>query len=124
MSTMTDTNKDRETMRKALDSLLDQARSTDPDWALTNESPLSVERSGKYVNVLFSTGGPHTELLAEYWDDESAEYWFENEPAGAWFTYKDWGTREDLYISPQDAGLIMTAIMRDPEEVGQDGDDD
>ena len=124
MSTMTDTNKDRETMRKALDSLLDQARSTDPDWALTNESPLSVERSGKYVNVLFSTGGPHAELLAEYWDDESAEYWFENEPAGAWFTYKDWGTREDLYISPQDADLIMTAIMRDPEEVGQAGDDD
>lgn len=114
MSTMTD----RDKMTPALAHLMGRATSTDPDDALTFETPLSLEVSGKYVNVLFSTGGPHTELLAEYWDTESAEYWYENEPAGAWFTRKDWGSREDVYISALDAGLIMQAITRDPDEMG------
>ena len=110
--------------RETVKSLLERAESTDPDWALHMETPLGVERSGKYVNVLFSTGGPHTELLAEYWDEESAEYWFENEPAGAWVTYKDWGTREDLYISATDAATIMRALGRDPGELtGEDEDE-
>ena len=125
MSTMTDQT-DREKMAAALASLLEQAESTDPDWALTNETPLSLEVSGKYVNVLFSTGGPHTEFTAEYWDAESAEYWFENEPAGGWFTRKDWGTREDVYVAAYTAELIMQAITRAPEtleEVDADTDE-
>ena len=109
----------RDRMREHLSSLLERAESTDQDWALTNESPLSVERSGKYVNVLFSTGGPHTEITVEYDDDEAGEYWFENEPQGAWFTYMDWGTREDVYIPRYDAQKIMQAIMRDPSELGR-----
>lgn len=117
MSTMSDTT-ERDKLTAALADLLARAESTDQDDALTNESPLSLEVSGKFVNVLFSTGGPHTELLAEYWSAEDAEYWFENEPAGAWFTRKDWGTREDVYISSHDAEKIMQAITRDPDEMG------
>jgi hypothetical protein len=123
---MTDTQTDREKMAASLASLLERAESTDPDWALTNETPLSLEVSGKYVNVLFSTGGPHTELTAEYADAEDAEYWFENTPQGAWFTRMDWGTREDKYIGPHDAGSIMQAITRDTEgleEVDADTDE-
>ena len=120
MGSMTKDETDRDKMRGHLTSLLERAGSTDPDWALTDESPLSVEVSGKYVNVLFSTGGPHTELTAEYDDAEAAEYWFENVPQGAWFTYMDWGTREDVYISRHDAGTILAAIMRDPEELDDD----
>ena len=122
MSNMTDQT-DRDKMTAALAYLMERAESTDPDSALTNESPLSLEVSGKYVNVLFSTGGPHTEFTAEYWDAESAEYWFENEPAGGWFTRKDWGSREDMYISALDAGLIMQAITRDPDEMGAGEDE-
>lgn len=117
MSTMTNTQTDRDKMQGHLDSLLERAASIDPDWALTNEAPLSLEVSGKYVNVLFSTGGPHTELTAEYADADDAEYWFENEPQGAWFTFMDWGTREDKYIGRQDAFAIMQAITRDPESL-------
>lgn len=121
MSTMTDTT-DRDKMRAALADLLERAKSTDPDDALTTETPLSLEVSGKYVNVLFSTGGPHTEFTAEYWDTESAEYWLENEPAGGWFTRKDWGSREDVYVAKYTAELIMQAITRDPDEM-QEADD-
>lgn len=106
-------------MISALESLLRRAESTNPDDALTNETPLSLEVSGKYVHVLFSWGGPSTELLAEYADAEDAEYWFENEPAGAWFTYKDWGTREDVYIGVHGADAIMQAITRDADELGE-----
>ena len=112
MSTMTE-NK----ARQDADHLRKRAESTDLDSALTNESPLSLEVSGKYVNVLFSTGGPHTEILAEYSDAEEAEYWYENEPQGAWVTHMDWGTREDVYVGPSDAYAIMQAIMRDPDEL-------
>lgn len=119
MSTMRDADRDRGKMHGALADLLERAASSDPDEALTNESALSLEVSGKYVNVLFSTGGPHVELTAEYWDAGAAEYWFENEPAGAWFTYKDWGTREDVYIAPREAESIMQAITRDPETPGE-----
>lgn len=122
MSTMTNQS-DREKMTAALASLLEQAESTDPDWALTNEILHEVEVSGKYVNVLFSTGGPHTEFTAEYWDAEAAEYWFENEPAGGWFTRKDWGTREDVYIGAHDAAAIMQAITRDADELEADTDE-
>ena len=118
MSSMTETDRDK--MTAALASLLEQAESTDPDWALTNESPLSLEVSGKYVNVLFSTGGPHTELTAEYDDAEAAEYWFESDPQGAWFTRMDWGTREDQYIPRYQAATIMQAIMRDRDELDSD----
>lgn len=123
MSTMTDQT-DRDKLHAALRDLLERAESTDPDEALTNESPLSLEVSGKFVNVLFSTGGPHAELLAEYWDAEDAEYWFENEPMGGWFTRKDWGSREDVYLGAEDAYSIMRAIARNPEEVGADTDDE
>lgn len=124
MSTMTETDT-RDQMRAALRDLMERATSTDPDDALTFETPLSLEVSGKYVNVLFSTGGPHTELLAEYWDAESAEQWYDSEPAGAWFTRKDWGSREDVYVSALDAGLIMQAITRDPDEMQEvDADTD
>lgn len=117
---MTETQTDRDLMRAALQGLLERAQSIDPDDALTSESPLSLEVSGKFVHVLFSWGGPSTELLAEYGDAEEAECWFENEPAGAWFTRKDWGTREDQYIGPEDADAIMQAITRDPAELGGD----
>lgn len=110
---MTELTKVNETVK----SLTERAESTDPDWALTNESPLAVEVSGKYVNVLFSTGGPHTEITVEYDDAEAAEYWFENDPQGAWVTFKDWGTREDVYVAPYVAGPIMAAITRDPESL-------
>ena len=100
-----------------LASLVERAESTDPDWALTDESPLSLEVSGKYVNVLFSTGGPHTEILVEYEDAEAAEYWFENEPRVAIFTFMDWGTREDVTVSKWDAEKIMSAIVRDADEL-------
>lgn len=118
MSTMSDTETDREKMQGHLSSLLERAESTEEGWALGNEAPLSLEVSGKYVNVLFSTGGPHTELTAEYSDAEEAEYWFENEPQGAWFTFMDWGVREDKYISRHDAYAIMQAITRDPRRDG------
>ena len=118
MSNMTEATTERDKMREHLASLTERAASVDPDWALTNESPLSLEVSGKYVNVLFSTGGPHTELTVEYDDAEAAEYWFENEPQGAWFTYMDWGTREDVYIGRSDAYSIVQAILRDPDELG------
>lgn len=97
--------------------LVERANSTDPDTALTGESPLSLEVSGKYVNVLFSTGGPHLEMLTEYIDSEDAELWFEQEPRGAWVTFMDWGVREDVYIGPARAGEIMRALARDPEEL-------
>ena len=123
MSSMTETDRDK--MTAALASLLERAESTDPDWALTNETPLSLEVSGKYVNVLFSTGGPHTEITVEYDDAEAAEYWFENDPQGAWFTYMDWGMREDKYMGRRDADSIMQAILRHPDELGEaDSDDD
>lgn len=115
---MTDTklNKAEETAR----TLTERAESTDPDWALTNESPLSLEVSGKYVNVLFSTGGPHTKITVEYDDAEAAEYWFENDPQGAWVTFMDWGTREDKYIGRYEVAGIMQAITRDPSELDSD----
>lgn len=122
MNSMTERTTDRDKMRGQLASLLERAESTDPDWALTNESPLSLEVSGKYVNVLFSTGGPHTEVTVEYDDDQAAEYWFENDPQGAWFTYMDWGAREDQYIARYQAASIMQAIMRDPDELGEADD--
>ena len=115
--------KDREKMHEALARLIERAESTDPDEALTNESPLSVEQSGKYVNVLFSTGGPHTEITVEYTDEESAQLWFENEPVGAWFTRMDWGSREDVYFDRLDAYEIMQAITRDPDSLDEEGDD-
>lgn len=111
---MTEPRKVDETVK----SLTERAESTDPDWALTNETPLAVDVSGKYVNVLFSTGGPHTEITVEYDDAEAAEYWFENDPQGAWVTFKDWGTREDVYVSAYTAAGIMSAIMRDADDLG------
>lgn len=117
MNSMTDTTTDRDKMRGHLESLIERAQSTDPDEALTSEAPLSLEVSGKYVNVLFSTGGPHTEFTAEYADAEEAEYWFENEPRGGWFTYMDWGTREDEYVAGHIAQAIMAGILRDPDEL-------
>lgn len=103
--------------------LVERAQSTNPDTALTNESPLSLEVSGKYVNVLFTTGGPHLEITVEYADAEEAELWFEEEPRGAWVTFMDWGVREDVYIGPSRAGEIMRALVRDPEEL-EEGDED
>lgn len=107
-----------------LASLIERAESTDSDWALTNESPLSLEVSGKFVCVLFSTGGPHTEILVEYEDAEAAEYWFENDPRVAIFTFLDWGTREDVTVSKWDAEKIMAAIMRDSDALAEDEDEE
>lgn len=121
MSTETE---NRQKMRDHASSLLQRAASTDPDDALTSESPLSLEVSGKYVNVLFSTGGPHTEMTAEYEDADSAEYWYEVSPVGAWFTYMDWGVREDMWLGAGHTELLMVAIMRDPENLTGEEDDD
>ncbi len=115
-------NEDRDKMWQALEYLLARAASTDPDDAITGETPLSVEQSGKYVNVLFSTGGPHTEFLAEYWSEEDAQYWFESVPAGGWFTRKDWGTREDVYVGNLDASRIMDALSRTPDELSAEAE--
>lgn len=122
MSTMTDTT-ERDKMLASLTSLLKQAESTDPDDALTTESPLSLEVSGKYVHVLFSWGGPSTEFLAEFEDEQDAEYWFENPPRGGWFTRMDWGTREDVWVGSDDAERIMFAITRNPDELGEGSDE-
>lgn len=119
--TMTDTRQDA---YADLASLLDRAESNDPDWALTNEAPLDLDVRERYVYVLFTTGGPHTEILVEYDDAEAAEYWFENEPRVAVLTHMDWGTRADVSMSAHDAGKIMQAIMRDPSELDTDDDDD
>lgn len=97
--------------------LVERARSADPDDALHSQTPLSLEVSGKYVEVLFTTGGPHLEITVEYADSEGAELWFEEEPRGAWVTYMDWGTREDYRIGGSEAGEIMRALMRDWEEL-------
>lgn len=105
----------------SLASLLEQARSTDADYAMTNESPLSFERHGKYVEILFSTGGPHVEILVEYADADDAEYG-EGAPRGGWLTYMGWGTREDLRFSGDDAAAIMLAVQRSPEDLDEDAD--
>lgn len=100
-----------------LASLVERATSTDPDSALTGESVLDLQVHGKYVYVLFSTGGPHTEILVEYADAEEAEFWIENEPRVAIFTFMDWGTREDVTVSNLDADAIMSAIGRNQDDL-------
>lgn len=117
-----DENERRDLLRESLASLLEQAHSTDPDYALTGESALSLDVSGKYVDVLFSTGGPHTEITVEYADADEAGYWFEYEPVGGWFTRMDWGTRDDVWVGQEDATTIMRAVARTPDELDEDGD--
>lgn len=102
---------------EALANLLGRAENVFADEGMTGEDALSVEVNGKYVDVLFTTGGPHIEVQLEFWDSEAGEYWFENEPRGGRLTYMDWGEREDLAISAHDAFKLQAALMRDPEQM-------
>lgn len=106
--------------QEAAASLMSQAKSTDPDWALTNATPASLDVRDRYVYVELSGGGPSTELLIEFSDKEDAAYWFENEPVGAWFTYKDWGSREDVRLDGFDAAVVVQALERSPMDLNDD----
>ena len=102
-----------------LAALVARCESTDPDEATTNESPLSLEVQGKYVDVLFTTGGPHFEVQLSYVDAGDAEYWFENEPNGGTATYLDWSESDVVRFGRYEAAAIAHAITRDPDELGE-----
>lgn len=84
---------------------------------LSSDSPLSVEVNGKYVDVLFQTGGPHFEVQFEFEDSEAAEYWFENEPTGAVAHFADWGESDYCGVYADDAATILAGITRDPSDL-------
>lgn len=84
---------------------------------LTWESALSIERSGKFVEILFMTGGPHFEVILEFEDDEAGEYWFENAPVGGIAKYLDWGTSDYCGIGSEDAWLLQCGVLRDPDDL-------
>lgn len=105
-----------------LESLLRRCASADPEEAVTWEDPLSIELSGKYVNVLFTTGGPHFEVLIEL--DEEVEGFFEGTAMGGFAIYKDWFEGEACLMSALEAQAILDAIMRDPEDLRTEDEDD
>lgn len=107
--------------RETLDRYLGYA-ADETENGLSWESPLSVETNGKYVDVLFQTGGPHFDVQFEYDDAEAAEFWYENEPTGAVAHFADWGESDWCGVNADDAGRLVDAINRDPSTLGE-GDD-
>lgn len=111
-----------EQAQEHLKRLLERCASTDPDEAVTWDDPLSIELSGKYVNVLFTTGGPHFEVLIEL--DEEVEGFFEGTAIGGFAVYRNWFEGEACLMSVPDAQAILDAIMRDPEDLRMEDEDD
>lgn len=106
-----------EKAQTALKRLLERAESTDRDEAMTIEDPLDIEVNGKYVDVLFSTGGPHIEVQLEFERGSDGDYWFENAPERGRLKYVDW-FEEPTYahLNSEEAWLIQSAILRDPDD--------
>jgi hypothetical protein len=109
--------------REFLDRYIERAEDTGPE-GLTSDDPLSVEINGKYVDILFCTGGPHFEVQVDMGDAESGEYWFENEPVGGVAHYANWGEADWCGFGSRDANLLILAILRDPDELDHDEDED
>lgn len=101
----------------ALASLLERAENIWAGEGMTSSDPLSVEVNGKYVDILFSTGGPHVEIQFVFDDAEAGEYWFENEVRYGRLTYMDWGTREEIFVTGEQAWLIQSGLMRDEDDL-------
>jgi hypothetical protein len=99
------------------ESYLRDAESDDPENAMCDENALDVEVSGKFVTVLFCTGGPHFELLFEYEDAPSAEGWYEYSPQWAIAIYRNWGVADTRAVSAADARTIVNALERTRDDL-------
>jgi hypothetical protein len=102
--------------REYLRRYVEMAERTDEE-GMTWESALSIERSGKYVEILFCTGGPHFDVLLEFPDDEAGEFFFESEPVGGIAHYGNWFESDYCGISAHDANSLLLGVLRDPDEL-------
>ena len=107
-------NKARETLARYVAYAHDTSEN-----GLTDESPLSVEVNGRYVDILFQTGGPHFDVQLTFDDAAAAEYWFENEPSGGVAHYADWGESAYEGMTRDEASAILAGITRSSEEMGE-----
>lgn len=103
--------------RLHLASRVREAESVDPEIAMTYETPLEVTQSGRYVKIVFTTGGPHFEVLLELEDE--FEY-YETEASGGFATFLNWNESDVCLIGPYDARTILHAIWREPDDLGED----
>jgi hypothetical protein len=103
--------------REYLDRYVERAENTWADEGLTGEDALHFERSGKFVEILFCTGGPHFDVLLEFADDEAGEYWFENEPVGGIAHYANWFVGDYCGIRPEEAWLLQSAMLREHDDL-------
>jgi hypothetical protein len=106
--------------QEALARLLQRAESTVAGEGMTYEDPLSIEVNGRYVDILFTTGGPHIEIQLDFGYECGGAYWFEQAPERGRLDYMDWGKHEVAYLGSEEAWLIQSAIFRDPDDLEEE----
>lgn len=103
---------------EALKRLLERAESRIVEEGMTHEDPLSIEVNGRYVNIVFTTGGPHIEVQLDFGYEGGGDYWFEEAPERGRLEHVEWFQEPEVaYFGSEDAWLIQSGILRDPDDL-------